>query len=384
MKIYLFAGIDVHTTNYTLCVSTCLEGGGSKEVYKPKNLSPRVVEVTRVLDTLVAQFSANGDDVYVTVGYEAGCLGFAPQREFLAAGYDCIVIAPKKWGEIKNDKRDSRAISNALANKDYKLVYPPLPEDEQARDIIRERNSALDDVKRIKQRIHAHVLKWGYKYSSGSYWTIKHRNWLKELHLQDMGVLDGMLYNLGRAEEYLDLCNKRIEEVAKSERYAALVKKLCCLAGVKTLTALTFITEIGDITRFQNPGRLCGYCGLNPGEHSSGDHVVRTGITKRGNEHLRKAAVESAEAICRGSVGAKSKELAARQRGNPLDVIAYADRANVRLRKKYYRMIHAGKNRNVAVTAVARELVAFIWGIMTGDMSTREEKRQAAAMLQAG
>ncbi len=50
-------------------------------------------------------------------------------------------------------------------------------------------------------------------------------------------------------------------------------------------------------------------------------------------------------------------------------MIAYADKANERLRRKYYKMIRHGKKKNVAVTAVARELACFIWGMMTDNIS---------------
>jgi hypothetical protein len=50
-------------------------------------------------------------------------------------------------------------------------------------------------------------------------------------------------------------------------------------------------------------------------------------------------------------------------------VIAYADKANTRLRGKYYKMIRHGKKRNVAVAAIARELACFIWGIMTSNIA---------------
>ena len=74
--------------------------------------------------------------------------------------------------------------------------------------------------------------------------------------------------------------------------------------------------------------------------------------------------IEAAGGICKGQIGKKSKDLIARQKGNPADVIAYADKANVRLRSKYYRLTRHGKKRNVAVAAVARELACFVWGMM--------------------
>ena len=75
--------------------------------------------------------------------------------------------------------------------------------------------------------------------------------------------------------------------------------------------------------------------------------------------------------ICKGAIGHKSKELRSRQSGQPAEVIAYADKANTRLRSRYYKMIRHGKKKNVAVAAVARELACFIWGMMTGNISIR-------------
>lgn len=69
-----------------------------------------------------------------------------------------------------------------------------------------------------------------------------------------------------------------------------------------------------------------------PGENSSGEKVNHTGITKAGNSHLRSLLIEAAEGICKGAIGHKSRELRARQNGNPAEVIAYADKANIRLR----------------------------------------------------
>ena len=88
---------------------------------------------------------------------------------------------------------------------------------------------------------------------------------------------------------------------------------------------------------------------------------------------MRKLLTEASGGICKGQIGHKSKDLKARQYGSPPEVIAYADKANERLRRKYYRMIRHGKKRNIAVTAVAREPACFIWGMMT-DKRIKQEK----------
>ena len=165
--------------------------------------------------------------------------------------------------------------------------------------------------------------------------------------------------------------DQRIEEIAAEERYQEKVKRLGCFLGVKTHTALSLIVETGDFARFAKGNTYAAYLGLAPGEHSSSDDINRLSITKAGNSHLRLLLTEAAGGICKGAVGHKSKELRARQNGNTAEVIAYADKANTRLRSKYYRMIRHGKKRNVAVAAVARELACFVWGMMTDNIGVK-------------
>ena len=127
----------------------------------------------------------------------------------------------------------------------------------------------------------------------------------------------------------------RIEEIASQAEYAEKVKKLGCFLGIKTHTALSLIVETGDFTRFAKGNVYAAYLGLVPGEHSSAVKVNRLGITKAGNSHLRLLLVEAAGGICKGAIGHKSKALRQRQQGNSAEVIAYADKANARLRSKY-------------------------------------------------
>ena len=178
-------------------------------------------------------------------------------------------------------------------------------------------------------------------------------------------------------EAKIERYDKRIDEIASQKEYQEKVKKLTCFLGIRTHTALSLIVETGDFHRFAKGNIYGAYLGLAPGEHSSSDHIGRLGITKAGNTHLRTLLIEAAGGICKGAVGHKSKELRARQTGNSAEVIAYADKANTRLRSKYYRLIRHGKKRNVAVAAVARELACFIWGMMTDNIEVKTKSKAA-------
>ena len=172
------------------------------------------------------------------------------------------------------------------------------------------------------------------------------------------------------ATEKISRLDMRIEELASEEEYRNKVDRLLCFKGIQTYTALSVIVETGDFNRFESAEKYASYLGLAPGEHSSGDEQTRLGITKAGNKHVRTLLVEAAQCFNRGQIAKKSKSLAARQCGNSPRIIAYADKANERLRRRYVRMtLNRGKKHNVAKTAIARELACFIWGMMTDNIA---------------
>lgn len=105
-------------------------------------------------------------------------------------------------------------------------------------------------------------------------------------------------------------------------------------------------------------------------ENSSADSIKRYNIAKAGNSHLRRLLIEAAQSYTRGMVGHKSMALKRRQQGCLPEVIAYADKANERLRRKFYRLtLKNNVKRNTATTAVARELACFAWGMNTGNIN---------------
>lgn len=227
-------------------------------------------------------------------------------------------------------------------------------------------------LKKIKQQILSFCLRHNLRYEGKSHWTVAHVSWLKSLKPEALygEILKEYLLTFENLTDKIERLDKRIDELAAKEEYGKNVKKLSCFLGVQTQTALSSIVEVGDFKRFSSAEKFASYLGLVPGEDSSGDGQTRLGITKAGNAHVRRLLVEAAQSYGRGQIGHKSKALKARQQGNPPEVIAYADKANERLRRKYYKMVLSkGKKANVAKTAVARELACFMWGMMTGNIA---------------
>ena len=368
MKSIVYVGMDVHSTNYTL---SCYMVENDK-CFATVQMEPDYKEILKYLDNVQKNV---GEPCEFHCGYEAGCLGYSLYHQLMNHGVDCTILAPStmptyKKNEIKTDKRDAMKIARCLAFNTYRAVYVPTKEDSNVKEYIRMRDAHKLALKKVKQQILAFCLRYDFRFTNGkSYWTQKHLTWLRSLTMDALmrEVLDEYLQTYQNLVDKLERFDKRIEELAGGKTYAEKVKKLSSLIGIRTHTALALIVETGDFARFAKANQYAAFLGLVPGEKSSGDKQNRTGITKAGNTHLRRLLTEAAQCYGRGRVGFKSKALKERQYGNTPETIAYADKANERLRRKFYHMVLSNsKKHNVATAAVARELSCFVWGLMTG------------------
>ena len=364
----VYIGMDVHQTNFTL--SSLVEG--EEEPRNVQTIPADHLLVVKYINNLRKHYPEGTEFI---CGYEAGCLGYSLYHDLTNCGVVCVILAPSTMAieggnrRIKTDKRDAKNIAKCLKNNTYKAVHIPTEEDDQIKEYIRMRDDVKANLKRNKQQLLAFCLRHGLVFTdTKSYWTQAHMKWLDQLKLDGVyqEVLDGYLIELKHLMDVVGRYDKRIEELSHGEKYEEPVNKLTCFIGVKRLTALAAMVEVGDFMRFPSAEQFAAYLGIVPGEYSSSNDRNHLPITKAGNFHVRKLLVEAAQSFGRGKVGHKSKALIDRQAGNSAKVIAYADRANERLRRKYFQMMFRGKNTNVAKTAVARELACFMWGMMTG------------------
>jgi len=381
-------GMDVHSTNFTLCAMEPTIGSEDR-VFGEITVAPDYREVVSFINTLKSKLDL--DDTYsIECGYEAGCLGYTLYHQLTKAGIKCVILAPttmltQQGQRVKTDKRDAHLIAKCLCYGGYHPVYVPTDKDDAVKEYVRMRDDHKDAQKRLKQQINAFVLRHGHQYT-GTKWTNKHIAWLKKLDLDPMyrETLNEYMASYEEQEAKIARYDKRIEEIAAEACYQEKAEKLGCFLGIRTHTALSLIVETGDFNRFAKGNTYAAYLGLAPGEHSSSNSVKRLGISKAGNSHLRCLLIEAAKGICKGAIGHKSKELRSRQKGQSAEIIAYADKANTRLRSKYYKMIRHEKKKNVAVAAVARELACFIWGMMTGNISTASGAGTSAPVVSQG
>jgi transposase len=302
--------------------------------------------------------------------YEAGPCGYALQRQLAKEGIACVVVAPsmipqKPGDRVKTDRRDARKLAELDRAGLLTEVRPPSPEEEAVRDLSRCREDAKQDEVRCRHRLGKMLLRRGLIWREGKAWTQKHRRWLKGLRFEqsaDQAVLDQYLLALEQAEERVKVMEERLEQTARQEPYREPVGWLRCFRGIDTITAITVMAELHDFRRFRTPRELMGYLGFGVSEDTSGDTTRRMGITKAGNGHVRRVLVEASWHYRHRPL--TSAMLRQRRKGQPARVIAIAEKAQQRLNRRYLRLTDKGKNPNVAVTAVARELTGCLWAAL--------------------
>lgn len=315
-------------------------------------------------------------DCEYKICYEASYLGFELQRSLSDRGYQCEVIAPSlipqgKGRHIKTDRIDSKKITEYYQKQLLTPVHIPDEDDEKTRDLIRSRKFMVDQLKRVKRHILAICRRNGFNYKvemnkpNGNYWTGPHLNWLrrkikskdkKDLLRTNLLLL---LIQVEHIEQQVNIYDEEITQIAEKDKYRKKVKALCCYRGISTLSAMTFITEIGDARRFEHPNKLTSYSGMDIREYSSGGKQKRFGISKMGNRNIRTTAIEACQGVFK--IPKVSKQLAMRRKGTEPELVEIADRCMKRLYKKASRMLHKGKVSNKIKVACARELLGFIW-----------------------
>ncbi|MFK3863899.1 IS110 family RNA-guided transposase [Pseudoalteromonas rhizosphaerae] len=358
----LFIGLDTHKEFNE--VAYIEEHRGAQPVHLGRIPSSKVA-----VQKLVRQFESKYPGATLHFVYEAGPCGYWIYRLITSLGHCCYVVAPslipKKPGEkIKTDKRDSLKLAKLLKSEDLTPIYVPEPEDEAVRDLSRAREVAMKDLKDAKYQLKALLLRNNINYKGTANWSQKHLRWLTELvlpHPAQHIVLQEFLHTITERISRLERLDNELTHHVHQWRYYPVVKAIQAMRGVRLLVATGVVAELGDLSRFDHPRKLMSYLGLVPSEHSSGGKRHIGAITKCGNGRARRLLVEGAHTY--RYAANISTDMQKRQEGLPKDIIDIAWKAQLRLCKRYKKMIAKGKHYNLVVTAIAREMIAYIWAI---------------------
>jgi len=351
------------------------DAGRAGEVRFLGEIENTAAAVAKLVRKLAAKYGR------LTFCYEAGPTGYGLYRQIKSLGHECMVVAPslipKKPGErVKTNRRDALGLVKQLRAGDLTAVWVPDAGHEAMRDLTRARETAVEDLRCKRQQVSGFLLRQGLHYPGERAWTKTHRGWLASQKLEyaeQRIAFEEMLLAMRQAQERIERLEQAIRVAVPDWSLADVVTALMAMRGIDFISATAFLAEIGDLSRFPTPRELMGYLGLVPSENSTGDTVRRGPITKAGNRRARRILVECSWSYQHPPRVGKQKQ--ERVSAAPRAVAEIAWKAQCRLTARYRAMIRKGKLKTVAVTAVARELSAFIWAINREIASPRAAAR---------
>jgi transposase len=370
-----FLGLDVHAE--TIAVAVAEPDGEMRSLGTIANREDSIRKLIRKL----------GPPEQLRACYEAGPTGFVLYWQLTQLGVECAVVAPslvpKKPGDrVKTDRRDALKLARSHRSGDLTAVWVPDEDSEALRDLVRQREAAKQDQLRARHRLTKFLLRTGRRPPLGlKAWTERYLAWLKQVRYTQPAQ-EATLVDCLNEVEHMSARVKRLEEAILEvvklapQPMQAVIQGLQALRGVAHISAVTIASELGNISsRFESARKLMGYCGVFPSEDSSGKRIRRGGITKAGNAHLRRIVVESA--WCYRHLPRVGEKLRKRHQGVPAEITEIAWKAQHRLHKRYMTLMARGKEQRKTMTAIARELLGFIWAI--GIKAEAACKQQLAA-----
>lgn len=370
-----YVGLDVHAETIAVAVAEL-----SGEVRSVSTIPNRPESIRKMVKKL-------GPAERLRVCYEAGPTGYVLYWQLTEMGAHCDVVAPtlvpvKPGDRVKTDRRDAEKLARSYRSGDLTPVWVPDAAHEALRDLLRARQGAKKDQLVARNRLGKFLLRHGRRPPKGTKpWTQKYLEWIKrdvhfELVAQEETLLDYRT-EVEHQRDRIERLERALDEAVPCvpDAMGAVIAGLQALRGIASLSAATIVAETGELSRFGRPRQLMGYSGAVSSEDSSGTRTRRGGITKAGNAHLRRIVGEAAWAYRHPpSVGAALRK---RQEGLSEEVKAIAWKAQHRLHRRYRHLIGKGKNRQQVITAIARELLGFIWAI--GVHIEREQRQKSAS-----
>jgi transposase len=309
MKIVVMCGADVHDNSITARIAVNKEEPGTR-VFRYTVSGRRAM-----LKYLTAAARRQGAK-RIVVAYEASSLGFVLHDECKDAGIECYVLAPTKMPRSeettkrKTDWRDAQMIleqlrAHVLAGNELAKVWIPDDLTRDDREVVRMRLAAGEKLTASKTQVRTLLKRTGMEKPRdvGQAWTVSDRHWLQRLTEPESELPEGarvglasLLREIAFLEAEIERLDSAVKALADKERYKAANNALVeQLKGVGCFTAMTFLTELGDLRRFKNRKKIGAFMGLVPSSNETGEHNDRKGhITRQGPARLRKMLCQAA------------------------------------------------------------------------------------------
>ena len=266
-------------------------------------------------------------------------------------GVEVHLAHPKRvkaiaFAKVKTDSIDAKVLADLLRSNMLPESYHSPKEFRLLKEKARSRMSLVEIRTQLKNKVHGILFRNAIIYPKTTLFTKQGRVWLEklDLSLEYKNHLNSNLNIIDSIDREIKIIEKDFKETVIENKALTLLKSI---PGIGDVTAMTILSEIGDINRFPDPRHLHSYAGLVPRVSASGESSRYGRITKEGSKFLRYVMVETAHhqlLLKRSLVGLKW----------------------------YYQRIASRKNNQTAAVATARKLLTIVWKVLKEERPYQE------------
>jgi transposase len=212
-------------------------------------------------------------------------------------GWDVLIADAQKVKGLaplacKTDKIDARVLA-VLSERDLvPAIWLPDPAVRSEREQARFRLHLVKHRSMLKHRIHSTLMTFGEPCPVTDLFGAAGRELLDWLEIPQpwRGTVDASIALIDDLDRQIAEVNRQLRAGSANHPYVPL---LLTVPGIGWVLAFTIAAEIGDVTRFPSPKKLCGYTGLCPRVNQSGESDRRGPLSKHGPKYLRWAMLEA-------------------------------------------------------------------------------------------
>lgn len=253
------------------------------------------------------------------------------------------------YRRVKNDEKDAADLADLLRMGRLPEAWIAPAEIRELRELTRYRIKVVRLRTSCKDQVHAVLAKLGIEVTCSDIFGVAGSAWLDELPLPQpyagkVASLRTLAADLGAEITLLEAAIAGL--LAHHDGYHAIQ----ALPGIGPVLAAVLVAEIGDITRFATPARLCSWAGLTPRHRESDTKVTRGHITKQGSPLVRWALVEAIQHVPAGHPLRQRKQDILARRGDQAKHIAKIAVARQLLTWVFYAM-RDGQVRDLAANS---------------------------------
>jgi transposase len=313
MSNVIMIGCDLHEDSLMLKMATGLEAAETRQW---KNTARDRQRMVADLQKRARKAGA----ARMVFAYEASAAGYGLYDQLTEAGFEAYVLAPTKipsstrQKKEKTDERDALLLLNlvrafVLAGNPLPAVWVPDAQTRDDRELVRTRLDVSNKIGLLKNQVKSLLKRNQVRRPTGlgKNWTRSYRAWLlatlvqpltpaeSPLHTGTRQTLASLVRQLDFLEQEQERLDRTVSALVDTPRYLEAVRELTRLSGVGVLTALVFLTEMGDLARFANRRQVAAYLGLAPCCFESGRSNDRKGhITRQGSPRVRRVLCQAA------------------------------------------------------------------------------------------